>query len=360
MMNVLKKLLDWISGRKQITKKHDEQTEPDVKKKKKRNHQPKEHFGSHFYLGDLLDKLDRVFDELPKLRKADPEAFDLYSKLGATIRSSDALTSSEIEPYTLQNLPSFGCTFSGADADNGKNERVPFQFGYFVKETRPINVQATNGTVYRVGMTYHLKNFSVASVFYVAVEGNKIRPLKVCQPKRHIVGKGPRRSEFMRLEWQWPTTLAEIAQDNNVSIEECACEIFAVVANQSYAREQGITVSVYKSGLRAVFAVDMLRTPYFFADRERVVNENGSTKKILHICRGHYRNLAGGEKKFIKPHWRGLRQFEWNGYKVKIGMADSHGLGLSSFDLAAADPMEDGKDMLNTKQVAKKLDEVLV
>ena len=75
------------------------------------------------------------------------------------------------------------------------------------------------------------------------------------------------------------------------------------------------------------FSIDMLRTPYFFADRKKVVNENGNTKKIFHIVRGHKRKNGT----FIKTHFRGLREFVWNDYQVKIGLAGLHRKSIFEF-----------------------------
>ena len=67
-MSFLKKIIDWLLGRRAA---------PEQRQKRKRA--PKEHYGAHYYLGDLLDQLDAVFRDLPKFKKSDPEAYKLYS-----------------------------------------------------------------------------------------------------------------------------------------------------------------------------------------------------------------------------------------------------------------------------------------
>ena len=320
----------------------------------RRPRREKEHHGAHYYLGDLLDTLDATFSHLPAFKKGDPEAFGLFQKVGASVMSSDFSISGALDPYTLQQMPSFGCFYSQAGEDT-ENRYHP-RFLYFMKETRPINVQASNHTIYRCGATFHLHDrpAAVAATFYVAVSRDgTIIPLRVCTPRHHKPG-------FARMEWGYPTALEDWSADAKLTVEEHVCNLFTIMAEGSLSREVGLTVRVRKRKMAAAFAIDMTRTPYFFADREKTVTENGATQKILHIVRGHWRTVAGGERVFIKSHFRGLRSFVWNGYDVTIGLAGRHGKAMSSATFAAVDPMGDLSGTLTTAEVGEAIDRAIV
>lgn len=327
----------------------------------RRPRREKDHFGAHYYLGDLLDRMDEVFEHLPLLKRADPDAFDMYSRMGASIASSDVQISASMDSWFLQSRPAFGCAYlGGGDTD----ELVCLRFGTFTKETRPINVQPSNGDIYRLTCTYKLGDQLLAESFYVAIEGDEVRALKSLTPRSFEIPtarrrmKGQRRSrpaKITRLCWEHPRILTEVGstEKRDAPIDEKAASLFALISNSANMRESGITVHARKGDVSAAFAIDMLRTPYFFADREKTVNENGSTKKIIHIVRGHWRNTRVG-RRFVKPHFRGLREFSWNGYEIRVSMAGKHGHALSSFDVAAADPMQP-EGTLTMKEVAERL-----
>ena len=308
----------------------------------------KEHYGAHYYLGDLLDRLDGVFQDLPKLKKADPDAYALFSKFGATVASSDALFSQQIEPYILKHLPSFACFH--LDPNNSKKDDIIYaSFVYVVKEKKPVNVQASNGAIYRVGGVFILDGKPFVVVFYVAINADgSLNPLKTCAPRQHAPG-------FVRMEWDYPEHLLAAAREQGRTVQEFVDGLVPFAINSAMTRDSGLTIRVRKGGLAAAFAIDMQRTPYFFADREKTVTENGQTKKIFHIVRGHWRQGAGGNRKWIKSHFRGLREFTWNGYQVKIALSGKHGVGLSELDFSSVDAREDGPKYA-ASEVSEKLD----
>lgn len=313
----------------------------------------KEHFGSHYYLGDLLDSLDHVFSDLPAIKRCDREAYSVFSKFGATVFSSDVLLATKLEPHVVQSMPTFGCFYS--TPKGGENsDSVPFRFSYFQKMKRPINVQPHNGAVYRCVMTYHLHKIPFACQFYVGLnENGDVTPLKVLEPRRYG-SRGKR--DIIRMEWALPSELCSVAVDNGEDAEEMAKSIFATIANASAYRESGLTVRVRKDNLSAAFAIDVERTPYFFANREKTITENGNTKPIFHIVRGHWRAKAGGDRKWIKSHFRGVRDFVWNGYKIKISMAGRNAVGLSSLNISGVDALEDGRGYIGSDELAERLD----
>jgi len=203
-------------------------------------------------------------------------------------------------------------------------------------------------------MTYQWEGGHYCDYFFVGLNRDgSIRPLKIVQPKEYRAGK----SIFTRLEWSYG--VAElVAKDHKRPVEEWMREMFALVANRSMSRDSGMTVKVRKNGLCAAFAIDMERTPYFFADREKTVTENGQTKKIIHIVRAHERTLAGGHKKWIRSHFRGLREFTWNGYEVSVGLGGKHGASLGAINLEPTD--DDDGDVIGMEEAGKKLGQAIV
>lgn len=328
--------------------------------RKKAARQPKEHFGAHYYLGDLLNHLDSAFKDFRAFKKADREAYGLYKHLGASVFSSDVLIGRKGWGFVdLEKLPSFFCCYFPWKSDDPEAVRASFR--YMLKIKKPVNVQPSNGTVYRVGGVYSADDkVHVAGVFYVAVSGDgTVTPLKQLELKSEVPHftrqfKGDRGPVVQRARWDYPRSLWDIAQDSGTTIEDVAHHWFYTTAEASLAQNAGITVRARKGVDVATFAIDMLRTPYFFADRDKVVNENGRTKKILHIVRGHYRTLAGGERKFVKSHFRGLRKFTWNGYRVSIGLSGWHHTDAAGFQAPGVDVPECDKPVLTLEQVGER------
>jgi hypothetical protein len=84
-----------------------------------------------------------------------------------------------------------------------------------------------------------------------------------------------------------------------------------------------VRVSVKKDDLTAVFGVNVKRTSYFFQDRDITLTQRGVKKRIFHIVRAHDRLTRNGVQ-HVKIHFRGLREFEWAGYKVLITVPGRH------------------------------------
>lgn len=350
VMTFIRKIWDWLFRPKR-----------DVSPKARRVKRQEEG-SAHYYLGDLLDNMDLLFSDFRLIRQADPDAYALAKKWGATVASSGINVGVDVDPHFLQSLPGHGCFYTGA-VDRG-GDRVPAKFLYFTKEKKPVNVHGSlkvmggRGTaIYRCGAVFEFNGHSVASQFYIGVSGKEIYPLKVCQPTSFSTS--PRSQPIVRMQWGYPQELVDIAADNEKSVEQMALEWFSVAANLAYTREAGMTVTATKGAESASFGIDVLRTPYFFSDRKKTVNENGKTKPIIHLVRGHYRTLAGGSRKFIKPHFRGEREFSWKGYNVRVGMAGWHGVGISDFNLAGLDVRQTNDPTCTAEELAGKIDSLL-
>jgi len=310
---------------------------------KRRPRVQREEVHSHYYLGDLLDSLDHVFSDFALLKKRAPDVYALNQRTGVSISSSLLFTSSQIEPWAKAKYPAFACTHIVASGDAEKNEqgRVDCSFAYVQKIDRPINVQPSNHPVYLVGGLYKAKGLPAhCSEIYVALQPDgTCRALKKLEGKYQSFGGYRGGHGVVRMQWGFPETFLLQAQRHNQTLDQYVTTLVAICLNRHFAAESGIKVRVTKGANSAVFAIDMERTPYFFADRDAVVNENGQKKRILHIVRTHRK--ANG--KFVRTHFRGLREFSWNGYYVQIGLPGKHFAALSDFTLAGFDDgREDG------------------
>jgi hypothetical protein len=56
----------------------------------------------------ISDGLDSAFDCLPLFKKTDPEHYKMFSRIGCSVMSKDAIFSAE-RTANFKKLPSFGC-----------------------------------------------------------------------------------------------------------------------------------------------------------------------------------------------------------------------------------------------------------
>jgi len=319
---------------------------------------------AHYYMGDLLEQLDHYFSDFEYLRRGNPDAAEIFEKFGVGICSSEREMSTELEPSFLERMPAQGCFYMGRNDDDNCSG---LRFVYFQKHKRPINVQHTNHTVYEIGGMWAFKERHCFQFYASVDETGSLRVLKQVRPAYHSVGKGGKkngvytRGHIVRMEWSYPHFLREWVMDcnarnkENKTIDQFAAFLFAIMVNAVQNTQFDMNVRVKKDGRVATFAINMLRTPYFFAEREKTKNENGNTKSILHIVRPHMRN-----GKAIKAHWRGERRFMWNGYEVSIGMPGKHFAALSEFTAAAWEPVDIGEQpSITVAEAAKRIDEHL-
>ena len=114
-----------------------------------------------------------------------------------------------------------------------------------------------------------------------------------------------------------------------------------------------IRITATKGKLTAAFGVDIKRTSYFFRDRRSRAQFRGSTTHIFHIVRPHVRKNG----KAVPMHFRGLREFEWAGHKIKISVPGRDHFHLTEWDVGSIPEsmVKDKKSVLFTGQVADRL-----
>ena len=287
--------------------------------------------GRYYYFSDLLDKLNDTFECLRLLRKCDPDAYDLYSRIGASFTPpTTQMLSTDVEPMfrDFEKLPSFFMTCNG-DGEWEKDKSKLASRGVYFRKLRTLPaVQRINGVVYSGAIFYadkHNEKIRHSAQLFVGVtRSGEVIPLKISAAWPQVIKHKRKHKESWSTtvthhKFEYPQTVTAIAKENNVTVEDLILRSFYVALNESVNSESGITVIVRKGNLSARFAIDMLRTPYFFKDRERSVGG----KKIFHIVRTHART-TNGQTRTVRSHCRGEREFMWQGYKVTVTLPGLH------------------------------------
>lgn len=336
-------------------------------------------FGSYYYLDNILDDLDDYFDALKIMKHVDPDGYDFYSKTGAQVVSRKGL-------YTVEELPSIWTSgkarpsmgmihLTGSVANNRKSaedtDLVSAKFISFQGFTAKPDVEVrSSGNLYEVCLYY--RDYELEKIrgkqrskkgngtmvrvsFHVCISSDGTIALL----KERLVSRHGKRRDIPVTGWKVPDWLVDAAKRKGKTPQEISADIFKVVVGAVEHSASGVQVRVARDGLYALFNVDMLRTPYFFKDRDKTVTVNGTTKKIFHITRAHRRITAGGRETYVRSHFRGERRFTWNNYRVTISMPSLHHSIFQRFDgraIAEVDPTnEPPAGTINTKTLGKMM-----
>jgi hypothetical protein len=309
--------------------------------------------GQFYFKGSILDKLDEYFVILRRLKKVDRQSYDVFSKIGIGILPSANIYARtkldlRVSPWFAKELPGLGAVAWGVDpsiphgeyTENGESFWRP-RFAYFKKYSKgkhPSEVQRVKGgTVYVLTFYWDVENQpkfkpGLFEVPIVVMDDGSLVALKSKAGKRRVSRYGG--AIHSGRDWDFPSQYYTWARDNKLVPEFHLPLLFKLCAD-SYEENQAavMKVVVEKDNLTATFGIDTKRSAYFFKDRETVVNDAGSTARIFHIVRPHVR--ANGST--VKLHFRGLRQFKWNGYDVAIIVPGKFGGDLTSWDVGVAD-----------------------
>jgi hypothetical protein len=348
-------IVDWLRPVEAITRRRDRSRASQI-----------EDTGRFYFKRNILDKLDDYFESIRKLRRWDPDSYAVYSRVGAQIVSPKMGSYHRVDDldpkWRAGHRLGFGAVALLDDGlgEDGDEDRVPWKFGLIQKlDLPPANVEPVlSGTIYSVTSFSTTegdrKAFSPdymewVNRFHVCVstDGRSVRLLKERTSTRTVRPKHGRPFSVPCRLWGFPSGLAFVARENArknakggrrfESAQEIA-EFMFVWLVQSYEQASAdIRVRVSDGSNVAAFCVDMVRTPYFFRDRDVSINVNGTRKKIFHVVRVHERRLRNGVSTFVRSHFRGERSFRWNGYQVLITMPGLHHRDLLDFDVGSYD-----------------------
>ena len=345
-----------------------------VKRRKNKVIPSSDNFGCLYHLGNLLDQMDDYFKSISYLKKEDPSAYAIYRRIGGQVVEEDSWinTQSYLETNWLNIRPSFGMIHLGVPTKK-PTEKVSIKFIYYEKHERDTYTENFSGEIYSVKLFYlwpKKRNMDTGLVSYkigIKQDGS-VKLLKEHYLEKVII---PHRrggsTAYYKTTFGYSHSLQRMYQDvknrpdyKDQKITDVASTYFCMVANGMTAAYGGMQILATKKQNSCVFNIDMLRTPYFFKDRETVIDINGKTKKIFHIVKGHKRKLNLNKEIFIKTHFRGLRKFAWKGYDVVIKdpkKGDTINYTRGSF---IDNELTELDDYLSPTQLASKLREMAV
>lgn len=144
------------------------------------------------------------------------------------------------------------------------------------------------------------------------------------------VKAAPKKGRFN--DWYYPA----VHRNNGLSVGEkdhkkSAIEIFCLLYNIHSRRSLGITITAERDNITFCTVVPEHAWKHYFKDRIHVI-ENGKKKRIFHWVAAHTRQTTNGLVN-IASHTKGIREFKWHDFGIKISMAGKHGAGVNSFRL---------------------------
>lgn len=255
-----------------------------------------------------------------------------------------------------------------------KKDTIHPRFAFAIKEPRlPLNVEQFKGAAYyRFGICVHLpelekddtsplRSFWVWCYMVVLADGTAVCPHELRQhsniahAKRAAPGcdkmRGSRRVSWVSREWNRPTLMQ--GDKPGDGYEQYMTAVFCQLLNWWTSRADCWSVAVTKDGKRVTFSIAQDQTSAYFADRDKTIKAaDGTAKKILHYVRPHTRENGAT----VREHVRGLREFDWLGYRCTVTAPNLTGQVVSSsFDLVGTVVQRKTPDMLDSVEVATML-----
>jgi hypothetical protein len=276
----------------------------------------------------ILDRLEEYFVGMRRLKRHDPTAYALYSRVGFAIPPEEFAVDC---PAPKDRVSFGGCSM--ARVKDEEDSMIP-SFFYFRKLTHLHHVQAAIGDIYELTALYddrtiagqYRASLSVPLTLHLCIAPDgTIRVLKEQRRTYQRIFTGRKRGrrgevELSKVEWRYPAWAYKLTvKDSDRTALDLAPELLRM-ALSTYARtRRRMVIQVRHGSCRAAFGIDLSRAPYFFRDRESdVLAADGKRKRIFHSVVAHDRLLASDRTTRVKAHYRGLRNFTWNGYGVHI------------------------------------------
>ncbi len=302
-----------------------------------------EEAGRWYFKRDILDRLDDYFICIRRLRATDINSYDLFSRIGAVIISGHERGLQKELPATWNagQLPGFGAVAYMERGIEKNEDIIPAKFVCFNKYARPpATVEPAAGVVYGLQF-FHTRVDDTdrgSHECYLDIADGGVRLLRELHkkkqriPAKKVKGRKHGVTVIYHSHWGYPPGIKSMAEFHKTEVAEYAADMFLGMIHEHENASLDIRIRVAKGSLVATFAVDMLRTPYFFEDREPVIID-GKKKRIFHIVRTHPRRLQDGRTIPVRSHFKGLRRFDWHGYNINITMPGLHHRDMLRFDI---------------------------
>ena len=297
-----------------------------------------EQAGQWYFKRDILDKLDEYLVCIKRMKKTDPDGYAFYRRIGAMALPAKTMLHTGLSPRwkKRESRPAFGAiALLGDDLDD---DFYGVKFGYFKRLDRvPPRIEPTNGQIYQVVLFYNRADDDTArgrlsTFFYISIGATgAVTPLRFADTKTQTIHHKDRSSKgrvettkIYHKAWTYGFFLETHEALKQQTRDELASKVFSIIATGYEHAAAALRVSATKGNITASFGIDMLRTPYFFEDRDHTHTDTGRKRRIFHIVKTHKRIMADGRESNVKSHFRGERRFSWNGYDVIVSMPGKH------------------------------------
>lgn len=277
--------------------------------------------GRWFFHRDILGRLEEYRHMADTFRRRAPSAYRRHNNQGAVIVGGKTLYPNFGHVPPARSDQDFGSVFWFRNPKDGQTV-VP-RFAFFERYDRPpSHVQRMSGKIYKLGYLYHDgKKFDQLEIVWVCVRGDgEVVPLR----ERRVAAQSLPGTyvQIKHNRWDLPWLPVESAARIGVSLQEFTKWLFVTLTETWRSSRMDVKVALVWRRCSAAFHVDLLQIPAFFRDRTPVVI-GGKKKKIFHIVRAHERFTKTG-RQVVRTHFRGIRNFEWNGCSVRILMPGFH------------------------------------
>lgn len=301
-------------------------------------------------LTDLLSDLDAAYKTISDIPKSETTALSIMRKLGVHVtwlESEAEVDGSSLEFFDFEGTPTAmaECLFP---SDTGRGGDDPCRYVMYAEKVDFMpGVEMTKGeTMYQFGATHILdrdKNGGlleepvvVSTGYHVGVsKSGKVRALRRFH-KGYNVARAKVRNGYGGAvyipdsRWIYPPAFAYGKDVPANQRKETIETQFKLLYNLHVRRSMGATIFAEKDGIRMCFTVPEGEWKDFFSSRIPVVVD-GIKKKIFHWVSAHTR-VRRGKSINIGTHTRGVREFHWNGFNVKISLSGKHGRGVHTFN----------------------------
>lgn len=293
----------------------------------------------------LLDSLGDYFEAAARLKVVAPDDYSFFARTGCVVTQAysapeGGITETNHTPIFAGGI--FIPKYAAPDKDNGG---IYPSFVYFTRMRKPKVWPAgpVPHLLYRVVLIYRTTNLvgwdwpvelliarDRAGRFTVLGEPHikqQQLPPSSHGHRHERVGKVVTHVSFGLPQWLIDHWNEKKEKKPGETIHDYAAGLFTMAYETYREAVTALLISAQKHGQRAVFAVQLQDARSMFRDRDlkAASTPGGRLRPIFHYVREHDRVMEREtEEKVVtvREHYRGLRDFFWNGFHVTISWPD--------------------------------------
>ena len=365
---MIKKLLEYLFSlfRKSVKEEVKEEVKAAEKKPRKKytsHKQERENFS------DLLDGIESTFEgyKLPMESASwlNKDSVIGLKKLGAHVPNPfEVKWDLKDELINLEGMTKFPAIMCIGIKSQSNGNKVSPTFMFAIKQTKlPWYAAYHPGIPYEFGMAYPFEGKLFWVRVFLTVSRSTGR-IEVCDERRVVSSVIPSKSLHGKHNFgqnavikSTKFTTPALYEDQEYTAEDSKIitkNMFRQMFEWWIGRDDRWNVVVKYKGDRLTFGVPNDQTKYYFKDRDKVVTENGFTKKIIHYVKEHER-VYSEKTKVIKEHIRGLKEFNWNGYQIQVVSPKLQQKTAAGFTEPGIDADEDKTNVIYLSKLGKML-----